>query len=132
MAESTSTRRRFINWLLGTSVGALGVMVFGPVVAFLTPPKRTEATTNEVEAGPINDPAFLEKGYKIVSFGADPVIVVRVGHEERPVVPRDLLDRRHGRSRRIGHDATSVAAGSAKPAKDRSRPGRWSTLWRRK
>lgn len=82
MAESTSTRRRFTTWLLGTSVGALFVMVFGPVVAFLTPPKRTEAATNEVEAGPVNDPDFLEKGFKIVSFGAEPVIVVRVGPEE--------------------------------------------------
>jgi Rieske Fe-S protein len=27
--------------------------------------------------GPINDPAFIDKGFKIVSFGADPVIVVR-------------------------------------------------------
>jgi len=82
MAESKSTRRRFTNWLLGTSTGALLAAVFYPVTKFLTPPERTEAATNQVEAGPVNDPAFLEKGFKIVSFGAEPVIVIRVGAEE--------------------------------------------------
>ncbi len=76
------TRRRFVNWLLGTSVGALAVAVLYPVARFLSPPERAEAATNQVEAGPINDPAFVDNGYKIVSFGADPVIVIRVGPEE--------------------------------------------------
>jgi Rieske Fe-S protein len=41
-----------------------------------------EATTNEVEAGPTNDPELLEKGYKIIRFGAEPVILVRVDEGE--------------------------------------------------
>ncbi|MGD2115976.1 MAG: ubiquinol-cytochrome c reductase iron-sulfur subunit [Acidobacteriota bacterium] len=77
-----STRRRFVNWLLGLSTGALFGTVLYPVARFLSPPERAEAATNQVEAGPVNDPAFVDKGYKIVSFGADPVIVVRVGSEE--------------------------------------------------
>lgn len=82
MEENKSTRRRFVNWLLGTSVGALAVAILYPVVRFLSPPERAEAATNQVEVGPVNDPAFLDKGYKIVSFGAEPVIVVRVASEE--------------------------------------------------
>jgi Rieske Fe-S protein len=37
-----------------------------------------EATTNQVEVGPTNDPDLLDKGFKIVRFGAEPVIVIRV------------------------------------------------------
>ena len=70
-------RRRFIDWFLGTSGGALLASIFYPVVRFLTPPEIREATTDEVDAGAENDPELLENGYKIVRFGAEPVIVVR-------------------------------------------------------
>ena len=53
-------------------------MIFYPVIRFLTPPEVAEATTHEVEAGSTNDPELLEHGYKIVRFGAEPVILVRV------------------------------------------------------
>lgn len=79
MTESGISRRRFVNWFLGTSVGALVAAVVYPVLGFLNPPERAEASANEVEAGPVNDPAFIEKGFKIVSLGAEPVIVVRAG-----------------------------------------------------
>lgn len=75
-------RRRFINWLLGTSVGGLAASVLYPVGRFLSPPEVPEATTNEVEVGAANDPDFIEKGFKIVRFGAEPVIVVRVAEED--------------------------------------------------
>ena len=71
-------RRRFINWLLGTSAGALTAAVLYPVVQFMNPPNIPEATTNQVEAGPTNDPALLENGFKIVRFGAEPVLLIRV------------------------------------------------------
>ena len=70
-------RRRFIDWFLGTSSGVLLVSILYPVMRFLTPPKVREATTDEVDAGAENDPELLEKGYKIVRFGEEPVIVVR-------------------------------------------------------
>lgn len=76
--EHSSGRRRFLNWLLGTSGGALAVSVLYPVVRFLSPPRVPEASTNQVEAGSTNDPDLLEKGFKIVRFGAEPVILVRV------------------------------------------------------
>lgn len=71
-------RRRFINWFFGTSLGALMVSVLYPVVRYLSPPRIPEPGTAQAEAGTTVDPAYLEKGFKIVRFGADPVIVVRV------------------------------------------------------
>ena len=35
-----------------------------------------------MEAGPVNDPELLEKGFKIVRFGAEPVILVRVAEAD--------------------------------------------------
>jgi Rieske Fe-S protein len=68
-----------VNWFLGSAVGALVAAVVYPVLRFLNPPETAEASASEVEAGPVNDPSFVEKGFKIVSFGAEPVIVVRAG-----------------------------------------------------
>jgi cytochrome b6-f complex iron-sulfur subunit len=77
MEELQIGRRRFLNWFLGTAVGALFATIAYPVIRFLSPPEVAEASANEVDAGPINDPAFLQDGFKIVSFGVDPVIVIR-------------------------------------------------------
>jgi Rieske Fe-S protein len=71
-------RRRFLDWFLGTSAGALFASVLYPVFRFMSPPEIPEATTNQIEAGATNDPELLEKGYKIVRFGAEPVILIRV------------------------------------------------------
>lgn len=71
-------RRRFINWFLGTSFGALAVSVLYPVLRYVSPPRMPEASTNQVEAGPANDPALMDKGFKIVRFGAEPVILVKL------------------------------------------------------
>ena len=72
------SRRRFIDWLLGTSFGALLLSVAYPIARYISPPQVPEATTHEVEVGPVNDPELMEKGFKIIRFGEDPVIVVRV------------------------------------------------------
>jgi cytochrome b6-f complex iron-sulfur subunit len=71
-------RRRLLNWFVGTSLGALVVSIAYPVVRFLNPPEVETTSTNEVDAGATNDPEFVAKGYKIVRFGSEPVIVVRV------------------------------------------------------
>ena len=75
-------RRRFLNWFLGTAAGAFLASVLYPVARFISPPVIPESTTAEVEAGPANDPDLVEKGFKIVRFGADPVIVVRVSETD--------------------------------------------------
>lgn len=71
-------RRRLLNWFLGTSLGALVGSVLYPVLRLLSPPQIPQAKTDEVEAGPSNDPDLLDKGYRIVRFGAEPVILIRV------------------------------------------------------
>ncbi|HUP49588.1 MAG TPA: ubiquinol-cytochrome c reductase iron-sulfur subunit [Thermoanaerobaculia bacterium] len=75
--ESDLSRRRLLNWFLGTSLGALIVSIVYPVIRFVTPPRVAEASINEVEAGAVDDPVLMEKGFKIVRFGAEPVILVR-------------------------------------------------------
>jgi cytochrome b6-f complex iron-sulfur subunit len=72
-------RRRVVDWLLGSSVGALVASVLYPVIRFLDPPRIAEQSVQQVEVGPPNDPELLAKGFKIVRFGAEPVIVVRAG-----------------------------------------------------
>jgi Rieske Fe-S protein len=81
-ASSALNRRRFINWFLGTSFGALMASVVYPIVRFISPPRIPEPSTAQIEAGDTNDPMLLQKGFKIVRFGADPVIVIRVGDND--------------------------------------------------
>lgn len=71
-------RRKLVNWFLGTTVGALVASVLYPVARFLSPPRVPEATTNQVDAGTTNDPELAEKSFKILRFGAEPVILIRV------------------------------------------------------
>jgi cytochrome b6-f complex iron-sulfur subunit len=78
MDVHVSPRRRFLNWLLGTAFGALAVSVLYPILRFMSPPRIPEATTQQVEAGEVNDPLLLAKGFKIIRFGVEPVILVRV------------------------------------------------------
>lgn len=80
--QGTSDRRRFLNWFLGTSAGSLLVATLYPVARFVSPPRVPEASTNQVEAGLTNDPELIEKGFKIIRFGQEPVIVVRVSDGE--------------------------------------------------
>ncbi len=75
-------RRRVLNWFLGTSVGALLASVVYPVLRFISPPVIPEAATAQVEAGASNDPELLEKGFKILRFGAEPVILLRVSETD--------------------------------------------------
>ena len=79
---SDRSRRSFVNWFLGTSSGALLGSIALPVLRFLSPPRVPEAATHEVEAGSTHDPELLDKGFKIVRFGAEPVIVIRVGESD--------------------------------------------------
>jgi Rieske Fe-S protein len=76
------SRRRLLSWFLGTSLGGLMVAIVYPVFRFLNPPEEETAATNETDAGAVGDAEFLEKGYKIVRFGSEPVIVVRTSETE--------------------------------------------------
>ncbi len=80
--DRTMNRRTLLNWFLGTSIGALIASVIYPVLRYMTPPKIAEASTNQVEAGEVNDQALLDKGYKIIRFGAEPVILVKAAEND--------------------------------------------------
>jgi Rieske Fe-S protein len=71
-------RRRFLNWFLASSAGAFLASVLYPILRFISPPRIPESTAAQVEAGLTSDPELVEKGFKIVRFGAEPVILIRV------------------------------------------------------
>ncbi len=50
-----------------------------PVLRYLQVPQMSEAATEQVEAGPVNAPDFLERGFRIIRYGSEPVIVIRLG-----------------------------------------------------
>jgi Rieske Fe-S protein len=80
--ELGSGRRDFLNWLLGSSLGTLVLWALYPVVRFVNTPPVPESTAAQVDAGATNDPAFQDTGYKIVRFGEDPLIVLRVDEDD--------------------------------------------------
>ncbi|GAB4251313.1 MAG: Rieske (2Fe-2S) protein [Acidobacteriota bacterium] len=75
-------RRRFITWLLGGGLAGFWASVVYPVIRFLSPPDVPEAATNQVEAGRTDDPELQQRGFKIVRFGAEPVILIRIADQE--------------------------------------------------
>lgn len=79
---SEPSRRKLLNWFLGTSVGVLVASVLYPVARFVSPPRIPEPTTNQVDAGYTNDPEFLEKSFKIIRMGQEPVILIRVDEND--------------------------------------------------
>ena len=73
--KSSTTRRKFLNIILGSSLlGWLG-STFYPVISYLIPPKNPEAKVNSVKAGIISD--FPVNSSKIIKFGRQPVILIR-------------------------------------------------------
>lgn len=82
MTEEKAGRRRFLNWFLGTSLGALFASIAYPVLRYLNPPHLPEASTNRVEAGFVNDLELLDQGFKILRFGNEPVILIRVAEND--------------------------------------------------
>lgn len=72
-----STRRAFLNWALGTSLLAVLAPLTYILARYLNPPSAAEAVPDEVEAGRTDDPELARKGFKIVRYGQDPVILIR-------------------------------------------------------
>src|SRR6266542_2077939 len=70
-----NTRRRFLDYLLGTSaVATLGAIVY-PIFRFMTPPQVIESAENSVVAAKLNE-VPINSG-KIFKFGNKPGILVR-------------------------------------------------------
>jgi Rieske Fe-S protein len=77
-----TTRRDFLDWFLATSTGALLLAVVYPIWRFVNPPRIAEPSTRRAEAGRTDDPELLERGFKIVRFAAEPVILIRVSETD--------------------------------------------------
>lgn len=73
--DSTS-RRRFLDWFLGTTAGALLVAVLYPAVRFVIPPEVAEPTLLSVTLsfGPAD---MAPNSYRIFKFGSRPGILIR-------------------------------------------------------
>ena len=69
-------RRRFLNWLLGTTAGAFLVSVLYPVIRYLVPPRVTESTAATVTLAVKPDEVKPNTG-QIFKFGNRPAILIR-------------------------------------------------------
>jgi Rieske Fe-S protein len=68
-------RREFLDYLLGTSLGATLLAIFYPVMKFMIPPAVTESAQNSVIAGSVKE--IAANTGKIFKFGTKPGILVR-------------------------------------------------------
>jgi cytochrome b6-f complex iron-sulfur subunit len=73
---SDPTRRSFINWFLGTSVGAFLFTVLYPVSRYLIPPRAGESTAAGVTLS-INPADVKPNSGQIFKFGNRPGILIR-------------------------------------------------------
>ncbi len=73
-------RRSLLNWLLGLWGAAVMGSVVYPILRYLVPPEIPEAPTARVNAGKAS--ALLPNTGRLVPFGAEPAIVVRLASGE--------------------------------------------------
>ncbi|MEW6128570.1 MAG: ubiquinol-cytochrome c reductase iron-sulfur subunit [Acidobacteriota bacterium] len=70
-----TTRRNFIDYFLGTSLGATLVATFYPIFKFLVPPQIAESTESSVVAAKVSE--LKPNSGKIFKFGSKPGIIVK-------------------------------------------------------
>lgn len=75
-ARARLTRRRFINWLLGTSMGGVLVSALYPVLRYLVPPAGAEAATNSTTLD-IKPSDLSPNSGQLFRFGSRPAILIR-------------------------------------------------------
>ena len=77
MTESGAgtTRRGFLGWFLGTSVGAMCVSILYPVVRYVSPPDVPEPATSSVVAASTGE--LKPQQGKVFRFGGQPGLLVR-------------------------------------------------------
>ena len=79
-SDVAPSRRRFLDYLLGTSaVATLGAIVY-PIIRFMSPPHIIESTESSVVAAKINE--IPVNSGKIFKFGSKPGILVRTDSGE--------------------------------------------------
>ena len=73
---AVASRRRFVNWFLGTSAGAFAASVLYPVSRYLVPPEVGESTAATVTLAIKPEDVKANSG-QIFKFGSRPGILVR-------------------------------------------------------
>src|SRR5574337_1641152 len=76
MQTVTSSRRGFVNILMGSGFGAMAVWMLYPVVRFLIPPKSGEPTIASVTL-PWKPAEVKTNSGRIFKFGSQPGILVK-------------------------------------------------------
>ena len=76
-----STRRKFVDWLLGTSAGALLASIAYPLARYVVPPEREESESRSVTLAVRPEEVPRDSG-QIFKFGSDPGILIRTPGEE--------------------------------------------------
>jgi Rieske Fe-S protein len=72
--DTTRTRRSWLSWVLGTSLGAVAASILYPLYRYVLPPRSAESQTGRILAGRRSE---LPPGSgKIFRFGAKPGIVI--------------------------------------------------------
>jgi Rieske Fe-S protein len=79
--EPDPSRRRFINWWLGTTAGAFLASVLYPVTRYLIPPQIAESTAASVTL-PVKVDEVKPNTGQIFKFGSRPAILVRTAAGE--------------------------------------------------
>lgn len=77
---NTTTRRKFLDYLLGTSVIATLGAIFYPIIRFMAPPQVVEAMQSSVIAAKLSE--LPPNSGKIFKFGSKPGIIVRTANGE--------------------------------------------------
>ena len=70
------SRRKFLDWFLGTTVGGFFLTVFYPVSRYLIPPEAEESTALTMTL-PVKAQEVKPNSGQIFKFGSKPGIVVR-------------------------------------------------------
>jgi Rieske Fe-S protein len=73
-------RRPFVNYLLGTSLGATALSILYPIIEFLIPPAISEAQQNNVIAATARE--LKPNTSKIFKFGTRPGILIKTADGE--------------------------------------------------
>lgn len=80
-AESGESRRRWISYLLGTSLGATVISFFYPVLRYIVPPLTSEPSLSEIELD-MKPSAILPNSGRIVPFAGKPILIFRTAAGE--------------------------------------------------
>ena len=78
---SGMSRKTFLDWLLGTSVGGLLAAVIYPVTRYIVPPKLPEAVVSSVVL-PFEPGDMAPNSGRIFKFGNKPAMVVKMASGE--------------------------------------------------